>query len=342
MIPYTEATDKLIVSKEDLQFVETGAYICLEAIKPDCAQDDFSFPDGLVDRMVDAAYLRNEALNQMQKDAIGRVMPVLNYYSIIEYGPYAYAGYQGTEKDITVGNRVVSIGKGCFRESFIDSITFNGRLGMLPNDLLFGSYVKSVTFTNTLALPGVTGNSVFESCRQLKTLTLPSNLQKISSRFCYNCVNLEGISFPNAAGEIGSYAFYGCAKIPSVSIPKNVTQIGEYAFYNCTGLTSVSIGLDANLSVINAHAFKGCTSLTSITIPASVTQIGTYAFNGCSSMTAMYFKSSTPPALGSSYSLPYQNADLKIYIPAGSLEAYQTAQYWKLSSIKNKLVEMES
>ena len=342
MIPYTEATDKLIVSKEDLQFVETGAYICLEAIKPDCAQDDFSFPDGLVDRMVDAAYLRNEALNQAQRDAIGRVMPVLNYYSIIEYGPYAYAGYQGTEKDITVGNRVVNIGKGCFRESFIDSITFNGRLGMLPNDLLLGSYVKTVNFTNTLALPGVTGNSVFESCRQLKTLTLPSNLQKISSRFCYNCVSLEGISFPNASGEIGSYAFYGCAKIPSVSIPKNVTQIGEYAFYNCTGLTSVSIGLDANLSVINAHAFKGCTSLTSITIPASVTQIGTYAFNGCSSMTAMYFKSSTPPALGSSYSLPYQNADLRIYIPAGSLEAYQTAQYWKLSSIKNKLVELEA
>lgn len=101
MIPYTEATDKLIVSKEDLQFVETGAYICLEAIKPDCAQDDFSFPDGLVDRMVDAAYLRNEALNQAQRDAIDRVMPVLNYYSIIEYGPYAYAGYNGTEKGLS-------------------------------------------------------------------------------------------------------------------------------------------------------------------------------------------------------------------------------------------------
>lgn len=342
MIPYTEATDKLIVSKEDLQFVETGAYICLEAIKPDCAQDDFSFPDGLVDRMVDAAYLRNEALNEMERKAINRTMPVLNYYSIIEYGSYAYAGYQGTEKDITVGNRVVNIGKGCFRESFIDSITFNGRLSMLPNDLLLGSYVKTVNFTNTLALPGVTGNSVFESCHQLKTLTLPSNLQKISSRFCYNCVSLEGISFPSASGIIEDYAFYGCAKIPSVSIPRNVTRIGSYTFANCTGLTSVSIGLDSYLTMIDDHAFKSCSSLTSIRIPAGVTDIGTYAFNGCSSMTEMYFMSSTPPLLGSSYALPYQNANLKIYIPAGSLEAYQTAQYWKLSSIKNKLVEMET
>ncbi len=342
MVNYDDATDKLIVSKEDIHFVETAAYLCLEAIKPDCGQDDFSFPDGLVDRMVDAAYLRNEALNQAQRDAIDRVMPVLNYYSIIEYGPYAYAGYNGTEKDITVGSRIVNIGKGCFRESFIDSITFNGRLGMLPNDLLLGSYVKTVNFTNTLALPGVTGNSVFESCRQLKTLTLPSNLQKISSRFCYNCVSLEGISFPSASGIIEDYAFYGCAKIPSVSIPRNVTRIGSYTFANCTGLTSVSIGLDSYLTMIDDHAFKSCSSLTSIRIPAGVTDIGTYAFNGCSSMTEMYFMSSTPPMLGSSYALPYQNANLKIYIPAGSLEAYQTAQYWKLSSIKNKLVEMEA
>ena len=93
------------------------------------------------------------------------------------------------------------------------------------------------------------------------------------------CTGLTSITIPNSVTFIGNSAFNGCTGLTSITIPNSVTSIGNSAFSSCTGLTSISI--PNSVTSIGNSAFSGCTGLTSITIPNSVKNIGVAAFSGC-------------------------------------------------------------
>jgi hypothetical protein len=71
--------------------------------------------------------------------------------------------------------------------------------------------------------------------------------------------------------------------------------------------------------------------LTSLTIPNSVTSIGEKTFSGCISLTSIYAYPKTPVDLGSSYSVfdGVNTGTCTLYVPKGSLSAYQTANQWR-------------
>jgi hypothetical protein len=56
---------------------------------------------------------------------------------------------------------------------------------------------------------------------------------------------------------------------------------------------------DAPITTIKSSAFKG-SSLRNITLPETVTELGSEAFAWCEDLSAVYYKSMTPPSLGSS------------------------------------------
>lgn len=103
------------------------------------------------------------------------------------------------------------------------------------------------------------------------------------------------------------------------------------------------ITFDGDLTSIGGQAFRDCSSLTSITIPNSVTSIGNYAFN-VSSLTRVDVKATTPPTINYDTFDKYKGSDLKIYVPAESLEAYKAANCWKdLNIIEegSKIIEVD-
>jgi hypothetical protein len=71
--------------------------------------------------------------------------------------------------------------------------------------------------------------------------------------------------------------------------------------------------------------------LTSVSIPSSVTSIGSNAFLNCSGLTSIYSYTTTPVNLSSSSNVfTGVNTNMCIlYVPSGSLSAYQTANQWK-------------
>jgi len=77
---------------------------------------------------------------------------------------------------------------------------------------------------------------------------------------------------------------------------------------------------------IGNNAFDQCSSLQSITIPSSVTSIGNNAFQNCYGVKEYHLSATTPPTLGTGVFTGI--ADAIIYVPQGSLEAYQTATNW--------------
>ena len=100
------------------------------------------------------------------------------------------------------------------------------------------------------------------------------------------CSSLTSITIPSSVTSIGDYAFSECSSLTSISIPSSVTSIGSRAFQYCRGLTSVTI--PSSVTSIGSYAFNSCSGLTSITIPSSVTSIGSSAFSGCSGLTSVH------------------------------------------------------
>lgn len=111
-----------------------------------------------------------------------------------------------------------------------------------------------------------------------------------------------------------------------VIIGYGVTSIGSYVFDSCYSLISAEI-LNP-VATIGVYAFGYCRSLISVTISNSVTKISAYAFDSCYNIKEYHLKSISPPTLPSSNAFDGIPSDCIIFVPKGSLEAYQTATNW--------------
>lgn len=103
----------------------------------------------------------------------------------------------------------------------------------------------------------------------------------------------------------------------------------------CNMLQKVELG--RGVTSIGSYAFDSCYSLASITIPDGVTSIGSSAFQACHGMAEYHLKPTTPPTLSSTNAFSSIPSDCVIYVPAGCLEAYQTATDW--ATYANKMRE---
>ena len=144
------------------------------------------------------------------------------------------------------------------------------------------------------------GNSAFDGCSSLTSVTIPNSVTEIGYYAFKDCRSLTSITIPNSVTEIGWNAFNGCSSLTSVTIPNSVTTIGGGAFEKCISLTSVTI--PNSVTTIGGYAFSNCSSLTSVTIPNSVTTIGGYAFSNCSSLTSVNIPNSVTIIGGEAFS----------------------------------------
>ena len=170
------------------------------------------------------------------------------------------------------------------------------------------------------------GDFAFSGCSGLTSVTIPNSVTSIGDYAFYECSGLTSVTIGNSVTSIGDYAFWGCSGLTSVTIPNSVTSIGDDAFSGCRGLTSVTIG--NSVESIGSYAFLNCSGLTSVTIPNSVTSIGDYAFSYCDKLKKIYCHAKVVPETKSSVfdSTPIEDATL--YVPAGSIYAYQSKNPW--------------
>jgi len=235
-------------------------------------------------------------------------------------GTYSFNTYiAGTEEnnrtslytDIKLSNKVTSLGTNCFCGcSSLQIIS-------LPNE------ITSL------------GDNCFQYCYSLQSITIPNNsLTSLPFNFCNQCCSLRSISIPPNITQIGIQCFSGCYILQTITIPNGVTSL--QCFGTCVHLQSITI--PNGVTSFGSSCFDGCTSLQSITIPNGVTSFGSSSFSRCYFLQTMYMKPTTPPTLSSSSSIP-SDTSLVIYVPRGSLSAYQSASNW--SSFSSKMVEYD-
>ncbi len=102
-----------------------------------------------------------------------------------------------------------------------------------------------------------------------------------------------------------------------------VTSINGWAFCSSSQMTSIT--LPEGLTTLGDGAFNSCASLTTVTLPSTLTNAGQSQFGSCSALETVYCYAETPP-MGSLLVNTVKTATL--YVPAGCLNAYQTAIGW--------------
>ena len=120
----------------------------------------------------------------------------------------------------------------------------------------------------------------------------------------------------------------GKKSLTSIVLPGSVTLISYYAFNDC-GLVSITI--PNSLIAFYEGAFANCYDLISINIPSGVTTFGYYVFYGCSGLTSIYANPSYPVNLHNSGEVftGVDKMNCTLYVPYGSMAAYQTAYQWQ-------------
>ena len=203
--------------------------------------------------------------------------------------------------------------------NYVISLTVNGTCGFLGNSTP-NNYCYLLKYSTTAD----TRNLYYQNT--ITKIELGDSVTSIGANAFRNCYSLTSLTISDSVTSIEVSALNSCYSLTALTIPNSVTSIGANAFRNCYSLTSLTIS--DSVTSIEVSALNSCYSLTALTIPNSVTSIGANAFQDCYGMAEYHLKSTTPPTLSNTNAFDGIPDDCVIYVPQGSLEAYQTATNW--------------
>ncbi len=199
-----------------------------------------------------------------------------------ELGNYAFASSSALiEVDTSKATSLVSIGTRAFVDCpLLTSISIPDSVEILGNAIFNGTAITEIKLPENLISLG----AIFEGMG-IKSVILPSKLQKIEKNAFKNCADLTSVVFPNTLTEIGMSAFEGCTSLLTVVFSNNLTTIYVSAFKNCVSLTEIE--LPNSVTTLGTNVFAGCTSLKIAVLSNEITQIPTSAFEGCTSLVTL-------------------------------------------------------
>lgn len=125
--------------------------------------------------------------------------------------------------------------------------------------------------------------------------------------------------------RIGNHAFEYSTIAKTLTIPNAIESVGDSAFYH-SSLTEIT--LPEKVTSVGTSAFDGCSNLYKATLPATLKSIGANAFKG-TALKVIYNRSTDPQEVSDNVFEGVDKAVCKLYVPAGSVEAYKNAPVWK-------------
>ena len=228
-----------------------------------------------------------ETIGQLAFQSCSALSSIIIPASVTSMGNGAFQGcYDRNGTGLTTvtfaeGSKLEAIGDEAFRScSALSSITIPASVTSIGNSAFNSCYdsrnrigLTTVTFAEGSQLETI-GESAFEACRVLSSVTIPASVTEIGKNAFYNCYDgstgLTEVTFAEGSKleTIGESAFNGCG-ISSVTIPASVTEIGQKAFAYCKNLKSVTVNWTAadKIVQINSNVFSNCSEGWTLIVP---------------------------------------------------------------------------
>ena len=160
----------------------------------------------------------------------------------------------------------------------------------------------------------------------ITSVTITDGVTSVGSNSFGYHENLVTVTIGNDVETIGYYAFGDCYKFTTLNLGNSVRHIGNRAFMWAKVLTGFT--LPSTLETIGERAFLQNKVITSLTIPSNVTSIGEAAFFYCAALTSVTVEATTPPTLGATVFDYVPTSSIPLYVPNGSVAAYDAAAQW--------------
>lgn len=221
----------------------------------------------------------------------------------------------------------------------------------------YGCPIKSLYLGRNLNFD----DSPFRAHTTLEKVVIGNNVTIINGGLFDHCSGITGIEIPSSVIAIRNGAFQFCRGLTSLVIPNSVVKINDDAFAYCTGIetliiedgdTPLELGKGNTYSNSRAmfcdtplktlylgrkvtvdHFFcpwsGGKETLKEVTIGNNVSSIPSSWFSYCEVLENMWLLNSVPLRTYSDAFTNSQYLNLNVYVPKGSLSAYQNADVWK-------------
>ena len=259
---------------------------------------------------------------------------------------------------VNIPTGVTEIGWSAFTFTNLDNVVIPESVTTIHhNAFAYCENLKSINIPS-----GVTEleSYVFYECKKLEELNIPSGVTSIGVRAFAGCQLLTHIEIPTGVTVINDMVFEGCKGITGVTLHSGITSIGKHAFH-ASGIVSVggvgsgkALELPSSITKIPYGMFEMCydlkeaiipegiteieingfvlaTGLTTVVLPSTLEKIGMDAFQMAGSPN-ITINATVPPQLYNAE--VFKNTNAKFYVPAESLEAYKTAEYWSTYASK--------
>lgn len=225
------------------------------------------------------------------------------------------------------------------------------------------NFAFNCTKLNKIIIPSSVrsiGQQAFYSCPLTNMELDLSNITSFGVGAFQNCTGIKKIILNNNLTSLPGQAFQGCSKC-DINVPTNLVSVGSRCFfatpvgdiilenlttlsgdYNFSGHHATRIKIGNNLSVVPQYCFLADTNnktLKIVEFGSGITSIGANCFQQNSLLESFTIHAVTPPTLNSTAFIQTNNT-FKIYVPAESVTAYQTATNW--SSVASRIQAIPS
>lgn len=239
---------------------------------------------------------------------------------------WAYSLRNTGVQTISISTRVQTFSTYSVENVPVDCMIVPSGVTVIPAYAVRGAVIslpKSVT--------DIQNNSFRQST--IKRFIAHNQLLTIGDSAFYERTSLRKV-FLHDNCKIGIQTFYGCSGLDELKIP--VPNVGGFIVRGCGKLKRLD--LPEGIEIMPSSCCQACGQITVLTIPSTVTSIpAQYNFYQCYSLQELHCLPTTPPTVGNGNFLNSTSSTLVIYVPRGSLTAYQTATNW--STHASKMVE---